>query len=219
MERGFSSEDFCEVILDFLSQNDLGSAAPPPVPISALKPATTTTKSTTSTSTTTNTTNSNNKRPAEFLTEDEQIAAALKASMENQDENSNDDDDEMMPELTRNGNGNGSGSENGVDRSRKTMAEEFAGPTPLEPGASEPGSRVKIRLADNSTVVRKFSKDALVRDIFVFIVSRGGDNATKDFTLTDTSKRPPANLYNFLDTTLVEAGLVGAQVTMRYQEE
>ena len=217
MERGFSSEDFCEVILDFLSQNDLGSAAPPPVPISALKPATTTTKSTTSTSTTTNTTNSNNKRPAEFLTEDEQIAAALKASMENQDENSNDDDDEMMPELT--GNGNGSGSENGVDRSRKTMAEEFAGPTPLEPGASEPGSRVKIRLADNSTVVRKFSKDALVRDIFVFIVSRGGDNATKDFTLTDTSKRPPANLYNFLDTTLVEAGLVGAQVTMRYQEE
>jgi len=217
MERGFSSEDFCEVILDFLSQNDLGSAAPPPVPISALKPATTTTKSTTSTSTTTNTTNSNNKRPAEFLTEDEQIAAALKASMENQDENSNDDDDEMMPELT--GNGNGSGSENGVDRSRKTMAEEFAGPTPLEPGASEPGSRVKVRLADNSTVVRKFSKDALVRDIFVFIVSRGGDNATKDFTLTDTSKRPPANLYNFLDTTLVEAGLVGAQVTMRYQEE
>ena len=156
MERGFSSEDFVEVVLDFLSQNDLGAAVPPPVPLaSAAKKVETSVKGGNGSdgggsgfgNSNSNSNSNSHKRPADFLTEEEQMAAAMKASMEGDSCSNNDDNNNAMTGADDNDN------ENSYE-SPVTMAQQFGGPDPPEPTGAEPSVRVAFRLVNDQRVVR-----------------------------------------------------------------
>lgn len=155
--------DFAQIASDFCSRHSFD--APPraaPMPVKA--------------SNGTTVSNSTNKRPIESLTEDEQLQAAIAASMREEDNsddmvetsNSNDDDDVLFD---TDGDG-GDSQEQGVaeedEKKKASMADEFSGV--IVGGEPTNGSRIQFRMPDGKRVIRKFNAEDRVEVLYAFIV-------------------------------------------------
>lgn len=150
-----------------------------------------------------NSSNKNNmghKRPIHELSEEQQLQAAIRASMlgadENNDNKENDDMDEEEDEyvmededdennnstrnafatLADNDDKSNDSEKNSVEsmaqpKKKNTMADEFAGvKVGDEPPAGRDVARIQIRLPDGSKLVRRFNKKDLLEVVYAFCV-------------------------------------------------
>ncbi|GMI56241.1 hypothetical protein ScalyP_jg380, partial [Parmales sp. scaly parma] len=153
------------------------------------------------------------------LSEDEELAAAIKASMEGaSNDNDNDNDNDI---IDSNDNNNTNTNSMAVDpapaptTTPQTMASLFSGPSPPEPTSG--GSLVQFRLPTGKKSRRRFGSSATVRDMFVAAVGMDAEiQGGRDFVLTDTSSRPPRDLREFVEQGIEGMGLNGCAVSMRY---
>eukprot|EP00541_Cyclophora_tenuis_P008639 CAMPEP_0116559596 /NCGR_PEP_ID=MMETSP0397-20121206/10487_1 /TAXON_ID=216820 /ORGANISM="Cyclophora tenuis, Strain ECT3854" /LENGTH=406 /DNA_ID=CAMNT_0004085389 /DNA_START=1 /DNA_END=1221 /DNA_ORIENTATION=- len=220
-EKPFDAEAFAEMAMDFCSKHsfDKGPVAPSQPP--AKKPGA--------------------KTPStrDFMTEEEQLQAAMAASLEagtdakcdnddDEDEYVMDDDDDEVEYL---------GTEDEMrDEASKQKSQPEPRPEPEpEPEPKKPpsfieallsievgeepsdGGRIQLRMPDAKRMVRKFSSSDTVRTIYAFVAhsseeAKGG----KPFSLM--SGFPPKDLEGSIDSTIGDCGLAGQAITVRWKD-
>lgn len=161
------------------------------------------------------------KRPIDELTEEEQLQAAIRASMAENvdgDDDDDDDDDDVDVEVVDSGAGDGGGSDSaadGADDSKPSAFEReiLVAEVGDEPPAGGGAARVQIRMPDGKRLVRRFAGDAPVMLIYAFVAqsneeARGG----RGFELK--AKFPPQDLFASKDETLLGCGLNGEAINV-----
>jgi UBX domain-containing protein 7 len=160
-ENPLTAESFAEMAMDFCSRHSFDKEPQAPRPAGA------------------NTSGSNNgerKRP--FMSEQEQVQAAMEASLkrdaaESADANNDDDDDDDDDEYDMEDDGEEEIECLGTEEEMKQAAEptfldQLVGMTvPDEPSGA--GARVQLRMPDGKRLVRKFAGADNVRTIYAFV--------------------------------------------------
>ena len=164
---------------------------------------------------------SGDKRPIHELTEEEQLQAAIRASMRGGE---NDDDDIDLEVI------------DAVDGAKKPSADDVAvrdaaGTDDDEMGRSsafereilslevgdEPSTgdlaRVQIRMPDGRRLVRRFRGDGPVKLIYAF-VAQSNDDAKAGRTFELKAKFPPQDLYVTVDHGIKSCGLDGEAINV-----
>eukprot|EP00587_Corethron_hystrix_P006178 CAMPEP_0113306616 /NCGR_PEP_ID=MMETSP0010_2-20120614/5797_1 /TAXON_ID=216773 ORGANISM="Corethron hystrix, Strain 308" /NCGR_SAMPLE_ID=MMETSP0010_2 /ASSEMBLY_ACC=CAM_ASM_000155 /LENGTH=527 /DNA_ID=CAMNT_0000161321 /DNA_START=135 /DNA_END=1718 /DNA_ORIENTATION=- /assembly_acc=CAM_ASM_000155 len=156
------------------------------------------------------------KRPINELSEEEQLQAAIQASMaENNEESGGDDMDEDEEEYDNNM-PNGDDGMAVVDEKPDTltMADEFADvAVGVEPAT---GARVQIRMPDGRRVVRRFDMTQNLKVLYAFVIQSNDDaKSGKPFILK--AGFPLKDLACEIDGTFESCGLNGGAVTMAWK--
>ena len=161
------------------------------------------------------------KRPIHELTEEEQLQAAIRASMA-EDAGGNDEDD-------------GDGDVGVIDETedlKKPSAdatnddEDEAKPSAFEKEirimevGDEPTSgdvaRVQIKMPDGKRLVRKFAGDSPVKIIYAFVAQSNDDaKGGKPFELK--AKFPPVDLFANIDDGIKSCGLNGEAINVMWK--
>jgi len=200
--------DFAQIASDFCSRHSFD--APPraaPMPSKA--------------SNGTGASSSTNKRPIESLTEDEQLQAAIAASMRDEDNsedmvetsNSNDDDDVAFDTDDDGGDSQEHDEAREGEQKKASMTDEFAGVIVGDEPTN--GSRIQFRMPDGKRIIRKFNAEDRVEVLYAFIVQSNDDaKAGKSFELK--AGYPPKSLYTDLEQTIQTCGLSGATVVLSW---
>lgn len=215
-----SAEQFVEIASDFCSQHSfdkmpmaarnaysngipLGAAASPNNESSSNRPA------------------NSNKRPIHELTEEEQLQAAIRASMQDDagvdEENDNDDvevvdgamvEDEKKP--SANDNNATTNDDAGEDESKPSAFEKeiLSMEVGDEPTPGGNVARVQIRMPDGKRLVRKFGGDSPVKVIYAF-VAQSNDEAKGGRAFELKAKFPPQDLFANVDDGISSCGLNG----------
>ena len=163
------------------------------------------------------TTNTNNKRPIHELTEDEQLQAAIRASMAEDaagggDAEDNDDDVEILD-----------CDDAKTDNAIEDTAEDESKPSPFEKEilsmevGDEPTSgtvaRVQIRMPDGKRLVRKFGGESTVKLIYAFVAQNNEEaKGGRGFELK--AKFPPQDLFASVDDSISGTGLNGEAINV-----
>ncbi|KAF9205293.1 hypothetical protein BGZ59_000554 [Podila verticillata] len=140
------------------------------------------------------------------MTEEEQLRAAMMASMGGDPSSAieipQEDEDEITPEPTKEP--TPAPEEVSVFDSIQPVRHE-------EPSDTVNATRIAFRLNDGSRLVHKFSKDAKVRALFEYIKSEVEDARTQPFELVFIGKQ----LLDDVDKTLTEVGVENAQILVQ----
>jgi hypothetical protein len=105
----------------------------------------------------------------------------------------------------------------GTGGEEKTIEVVDYGSVPDEPAASDPTTRVQIKLATGKAVVRKYKLTDTVRGLFAVSKNALGDATGENGQSFELSTSfPKRELSECLDMTIEEAGLKGTQVIMRW---
>ncbi|EJK48732.1 hypothetical protein THAOC_32446, partial [Thalassiosira oceanica] len=171
------------------------------------------------------------KRPLQEMSEEEQLQAAIRASMGDADDRGDDmsQDDAGVDEAKPAAEGGGGDakpaaadleSESGGPPEKKEekedeksdpfSAEILALPVPDEPASD--AARIQIRLPDGKRVVRKFPKESKVKEVYAFVAQRTSDEARAGRPFEMKAKFPPVDLVKFAEDTVGETGLNGEAV-------
>ena len=164
---------------------------------------------------------SGDKRPIHELTEEEQLQAAIRASMRGDEDDDDDSDVEVI---------------DAVEGAKKPSADDVAvrdaaGTDDDETGRSsafereiisfevgdEPSTgdvaRVQIRMPDGRRLVRRFRGDGPVKLIYAF-VAQSNDDAKAGRTFELKAKFPPQDLYVNVDDGIKSCGLDGEAINV-----
>ena len=172
------------------------------------------------------------KRPVHELSEQEQLEAAIRASMEDAspsgDQNDDDDDEVQILEDdtkvdtdkstdSRGGNGNnnsnGDGNEEEEEDSKLSPFEkEILSMTITDEPTSGTIARVQLRMPDGKRLVRKFDGDASIKTIYAF-VAQSNDDAKGGKAFELKAKFPPVDLLSSVDESISRFGLSGETIT------
>lgn len=155
---------------------------------------------------------SGEKRPIHELTEEEQLQAAIQASMKNTNEDDSDDDNvEVIKAVV------GAKSDEAdvnEDNNKGSVFEQEI--LTIEIG-DEPTSgdmaRVQIKMPDGKRVARKFAADAPVKLIFAF-VAQSNDEARAGRVFELKAKFPPVDLLANADDGIKSCGLSGEAINV-----
>jgi hypothetical protein len=164
-----TAETFAEAAMDFCSRHTFSKPpmAPRPVVDSALSAATASRPP---------------KRSMQEMSEDEQLQAAMRASLEEKGDGANkhefvvadddDDDDDIECLGTKAENLKQDDDADDADNVKEELPPSFVEQLlaiPLEAEEPADGARIQLRLPDGKRVVRKFSSSASVRMIYAFV--------------------------------------------------
>lgn len=207
-ENAITADSFAEIAMDFCSRNSFDR------PPSAPRPQNTV-----------NAVSRPTKRPMHQMSEDEQLQAAMKASME-KDSKSESQDQEMAD-----GDDNDDKAQviDAADMKPAAVkvedkeAEEESGSNFLEELKcvqvdDEPanGARLQLRMPDGKRKVRKFAATDSVRNIYAFLAQTVEEaSGGREFTLM--AGFPPRDLLADLDGTIESCKLSGEAITMRWK--
>lgn len=238
-ENPLTAERFAELATDFCSSHSFDRAPSIPRGASNSSSAGGVTASASSSSTM--------NAPAatvDRMTEEEQLQAAIRASM-NEASGMNDDDDDdddisendeyIMPADSDDDVKIASGMSNDEDMDTRedcndkvvvaeapkevTFHDEIvAMDVGEEPTGTNGVARIMIRMPDGKRLVRKFNLNDTVKMIYAFVSQSSDDaKAGKEFELK--AGFPPKNLLPIVDDTIASSGLAGDSVTVRWKEE
>lgn len=168
--------------------------------------------------------NGNNKRPIHELTEEEQLQAAIRASMQGGDNEDVEVDEKPSAAADANSNDNATSDEmnaNGNDDESKPSAFEqeiLSMEVGDEPTSGQNVARVQIRMPDGKRLVRKFGGESPVKIIYAFVAqhqqqsnNEGGEDG-KAFELK--AKFPPQDLFASIDDSISSCGLNGEAINV-----
>ena len=154
-------------------------------------------------------TNPNHKRPIRELTEDEQLQAAICASMAEDAEGEGGDAEDIDYDETSNAADN-----TAEDESKPSMFESEI--MSMEVGV-EPTSgivaRVQIRMPGGKRLVRKFKGDSPVKFIYAF-VAQSNEEAKDGRRFELKAKFPPQDLFASIDDSISGCGLNGEAISV-----
>lgn len=202
-----TSEMFAQIAADFCSHHSFDK--PPTAPRGSSSNAT-------STSTV------RPKRPIHELSEEQQLQAAIQASMaDNTDDESagemerteseegEDECDAMEPDVKWSGS-----STTPSPPKTKTFDEEIREMgVPEEPGK---GARVQIRFPDGSRVVRRFGEEELVKVIYAF-VAQSNEDAKSGKSFEMKAGFPLKDLFSNINDTIKSCSLSGGSISIRWK--
>jgi hypothetical protein len=173
------------------------------------------------------------KRPIHELTEEEQLEAAIRASMCDADDKEDDDSDDVVEVLDSMGdddtrkpsaqNDDATGSDNvgdngtdGQQSSTSSFEREIlsmeVGEEPST-GGGEDVSRVQIRMPDGKRLVRKFLSNSPVKFIYAFVAQSNDEaRAGREFELK--AKFPPQDLLANVEDGIKSCGLDGEAINV-----
>lgn len=182
-----------------------------------------------------------NKRPMADMSEEEQLEAAIRASMADAEgggggvgSGSSDDEDSVI--YAEGGGGDDDGDDvnvlDGENQKRPAAAADLA--TEEDEGLSdtfeqrlldqdigeEPTSggdiaRVQIRMPDGKRLVRKFRGEDSVRVIYAFVAQESSDAVRQGKQLELKAGFPPRDLLDRIDESISSCGLAGEAITAR----
>eukprot|EP00581_Thalassiosira_minuscula_P007837 CAMPEP_0183705892 /NCGR_PEP_ID=MMETSP0737-20130205/2863_1 /TAXON_ID=385413 /ORGANISM="Thalassiosira miniscula, Strain CCMP1093" /LENGTH=609 /DNA_ID=CAMNT_0025933155 /DNA_START=257 /DNA_END=2086 /DNA_ORIENTATION=+ len=159
--------------------------------------------------------NGNNKRPIHELTEEEQLQAAIRASMqEDADGGDNDDGDSNENETS-----NDDANENDDESKPSAFEQEILAMEVGDEPTSGSIARVQIRMPDGKRIVRKFSGDKPVKMIYAFVAQQQQKQANEDEDKTVKAfelkaKFPPQDLFASIDDSISTCGLNGEAINV-----
>lgn len=163
---------------------------------------------------------SGDKRPIHELTEEEQLQAAIRASMRDESDDEDNGDVEVI---------------DAVEGAKKPSAEDVAVRDAAGAGDNETGrsafereilsvevgdepalgdlARVQIRMPDGRRLVRRFQGDAPVKLIYAF-VAQSNDDAKAGRAFELKAKFPPQDLFANVDDGIKSCGLDGEAINV-----
>lgn len=168
--------------------------------------------------------NSNNKRPIHELTEEEQLQAAIQASMQDDADEEDDSDDVEVVEdgkkpsaIDDNAttNDNSAGNNGDTDESKPSPFEKeiLSMDVEDEPTSKDNVARVQIRMPDGKRLVRKFAGDSPVKVIYAF-VAQSNEEAKGGRAFELKAKFPPQDLLKNVDDGISSCGLNGEAINV-----
>lgn len=207
-ENPLTAESFAEYAMDFCSKYTFDKPPVAPRPGAAKPPP--------------------NKKTMNQMSEQEQLQAAMRASLEDispVSEAKMEDDDQEVQVLEPSEVGKPAAVEAKEEVEVVEETKEEAKPTLLDELVAmdigeEPakGARVMIRTPDGKRNVRKFEMSQTVKSIYAhFVQSNDEAKGGKDFILQE-SGFPPKDLLPDIDQTIQARNLSGAALTLRWKE-
>ena len=153
-----------------------------------------------------------NKRPIQELSEEEQLQAAIRASMmpENEDNDMNEEDvlDKSMENLDNDGE---------TEEEKPAALNEFEQEILTLNVGDEPTSgdvaRCMIKMPDGKRLVRKFKGDDSVKIIYAF-VAQSNEEAKDGKAFELKAKFPPQDLMPSIDESISSCGLNGETINV-----
>ena len=160
---------------------------------------------------------SSNKRPIQELSEEEQLQAAIRASMmpENDDVDEEGNDlDKSMSDVQCNNDGDDE------EEAKPAAINEFDQEILAIEVGDEPTSgdvaRIQIRMPDGKRLVRKFKLDDSVKVIYAFVAQSNDDaKGGKSFELK--AKFPPQDLLPHVHNSIASCGLNGEAINVMWK--
>lgn len=198
----FTAENFAEIAMDFCSRHSFDKDPLPPAKKSA-------------------TPNITGERKRPFMSEDEQMEAAVAASLNSsnhgeketgeEDECIEEDDNDEIEFLGTRDGLSGTESEEKKPSFVEGLLAVEVGDEPVD------GARIQMRMPDATRLVRRFRKNDAVRMIYAF-VAQNNDEAKngKEFILM--AGFPPKDIVGDLDLSIESCGLNGQAVTVRWKD-
>lgn len=225
-------EQFAEMAVDFCSRHSFDK--PPVIPLSSHVA-----------SSSNNTANRYHPNP-DSMTEEEQLQAALQASMgdtmnQGQDQHAYDSDDSDVYIIDHESVDDHLDDTNvSMESSLKMPAEQIDTPssspskteekTPSfwddvlsmnvgdEPTTTSNVARIMIRLPDGKRLVRKFDNHGTVKDIYAFVAQSYPDFKSMNKEFEMMAGFPPKDLMTCIDDSISSAGLAGESITVRWKD-
>lgn len=208
-------EQFAELAVDFCSRHSLDKAPAPP----KLNP------------TNVANTGSTEVGTRREMTEEQQLQAAIRASMNDTVNDSFEDvsDDDNEYESTGMDEDDEDDDVEVIEPSsnvRRAAVEEKKEPTfmdeliALDVGdePSDNAARVMIRMPDGKRLVRKFKMDNKVKVIYAFVAQSNDDaKGGKEFAMK--AGFPPKDLIDSVNESISNTGLAGDSITVRWMED
>ena len=175
------------------------------------------------------------KRPVQEMSEDEQLQAAMRASLaestgggdddnDNADYEMEDDDDEVEVLDSNLKSEEGPGGSSEVEKS-EPEAKKKTEPSMLDDLLSstvedEPakGARVQIKMPDGSRKVRRFDGSKEIKSIYVFVAHhlKESMDEVKEFVLQ--TGHPPKDLISDIENSIDSCSLSGASILVRWKD-
>ncbi len=176
------------------------------------------------------------KRPVHELSEQEQLEAAIRASMEDAspslgDQDDDDDEVQILEDDTKvdadkstdsgggndnnnnsNEDGNNDNEEEEEDSKLSPFEKEILSMTITDEPTSGTIARVQLRMPDGKRLVRKFDGDASIKTIYAF-VAQSNDDAKGGKAFELKAKFPPVDLLSSVDESISSFGLSGETIT------
>jgi hypothetical protein len=163
------------------------------------------------------------------MTEEQQLQAAIRASMNDNTQNSDDssveyvmeenddEDDEPILDTTQEETLMKRASLPAKDEKRTTFIDEIIA---LQVGdePSEKSARVMIRMPDGKRLVRRFKLDDTVKVIYAY-VAQSNDDAKNGKEFVMKAGFPPKDLIQSVDESISNSGLAGDSITVRWKED
>eukprot|EP00529_Nitzschia_sp_RCC80_P022708 CAMPEP_0113509438 /NCGR_PEP_ID=MMETSP0014_2-20120614/37578_1 /TAXON_ID=2857 /ORGANISM="Nitzschia sp." /LENGTH=496 /DNA_ID=CAMNT_0000405273 /DNA_START=92 /DNA_END=1582 /DNA_ORIENTATION=+ /assembly_acc=CAM_ASM_000159 len=175
------------------------------------------------------------KRPVQEMSEDEQLQAAMRASLGESAGGADDDDDNVEYEMeddddevevldgnlkSEEGPGGSSVVEESEPEAKKkaepSMLDELLSSTVEDEPAK--GARVQIKMPDGSRKVRRFDGSKEIKSIYAFVAHHMKENMDecKEFVLQ--TGHPPKDLLSDIDNTIDSCSLSGASILVRWKD-
>mmetsp|Transcript_28784 Transcript_28784/g.63385 ORF Transcript_28784/g.63385 Transcript_28784/m.63385 type:complete len:478 (-) Transcript_28784:228-1661(-) len=226
---------FAEIAADFCSRHSFDK--PPSAPRASSGPGM-------SSAAASGSRGSSNKRPIAEMTEEEQLEAAIRASMADAEDGSGaDDGNESVGFASMDGDADGdydmvsdteavkketttqnevsSGKNEEGSDSKDTHSKSFEEELLATEVGQEPTSgniaRVQIRMPDGKRLVRKFCGDDSVKVIFAFVAQQANDAIEQGKQLELKAGFPPRDLLDEVESSISSCGLAGESITSRWK--
>lgn len=228
-ENPMTAERFAEIAADFCSRHSFDHA--PIAPRVAGKKSSTANATAAVDRNDGGIASANVGRPAREMTEEEQLQAAIRASMnasmENNDNDDNDIDDDSAEYIMGADGDSSMELDNVEDTTNAAVTEEEKEPSFQdviiamevgdEPADKSKAARIMIRMPDGKRLVRKFNLNDTVKIIYAFVAQSNDDTkGGKEFELK--AGFPPKNLLSSVDESIASAGLAGENISVRWKE-
>merc|ERR1712232_673036 len=158
---------------------------------------------------------SRSKRPMHEMSEDEQLQAAMKASLEESTHNSNEIDGAATKMDTEN---NDDDDDDDYVEVLESKPPSFLDELMSTHVGEEPttGARIQFRMADGKRLIRKFSPSDCVKIIYAFVAQSNAEaQGGREFSLM--AGFPPSDLYNNIESTIENCKLSGETITVRWK--
>lgn len=159
---------------------------------------------------------SGEKRPIHELTEEEQLQAAIRASLKNANEGESDNDDDDMDvgviEAVKGAKSDATDVEEDHDTASAFEREILTMYVGDEPSSGDI-ARVQIKMPNGKRIARKFPADAPVKLIYAF-VAQANDEARAGRAFELKAKFPPVDLLANVDDGINSYGLNGEAINV-----
>ncbi|KAL3795158.1 hypothetical protein HJC23_007386, partial [Cyclotella cryptica] len=202
-----TAEQFVEIASDFCSRHSFDKK---PIPSRLAGP-------------TSSAATSSNKRPIQELSEEEQLQAAIRASMmspDNDENDSMDDDVEILDKTMEDDDNGNENDESAVEDSKPAALNAFEQEIQTMDVGDEPAgkdvARIQIRMPDGKRLVRKFRGGDCVKVIYAF-VAQSNPEAREGKPFEIKAKFPPQDLLPSINESISSCGLSGEAINVLWK--